>query len=346
MKSKTRIRLQLFLYSFVLAFLLGYTTEIFNKGNGNFSIFEKSFLIILIIFFVVIFSSLIFFTNFFIYKRVQEISDQIFSNDSNISRTVTTNMDEMLEKIKKLDNERKSEIVQMREQENFRREFIGNLAHELKTPIFTSQSYILTLLDGAYKDKNVNKKYLKIAGKAIDRLNFIIKDLDLITKLETGDSNLKKSNFNIIQLIENVIEMLEISASKKNIKLVVDHSPKQSVKVNADKEKIEHVLTNLIENSIKYGKESGTTEIVVQEVLENKLLIRVTDNGIGVENNNLERLFERFYRVDQTGNRSTGGSGLGLAIVKHIIDAHDEKIFVESELGVGSEFSFTVDQAN
>ena len=346
MKSKTRIRLQLFLYSFVLAFLLGFTTEIFNKGTGNFTIFEKSFLIIFIIFFVVSFSSLIFFTNFFIYKRVQEISEQIFPNDSNISRTVSTNMDEMLEEIKKLDNERKSELVQMREQENFRREFIGNLAHELKTPIFTSQSYILTLLDGAYKDKNVNKKYLKIAGKAIDRLNFIIKDLDLITKLETGDSNLKKSNFNIVQLIENVIEMLEISASKKNIKLVVDHSPKQSVKVNADKEKIEHVLTNLIENSIKYGKESGTTEIIVQEVLENKLLIRVTDNGIGVENNNLERLFERFYRVDQTGNRSTGGSGLGLAIVKHIIDAHDEKIFVESELGVGSEFSFTVDQAN
>ena len=346
MTSKTRIRLQLFLYSFILAFLLGYTTEIFNKGTGNFRIFEKSFLIIFTIFFVVSFSSLIFFTNFFIYKRVKEISDQIFSNDSNISRTVTTNMDEMLEEIKKLDNERKSELVQMREQENFRREFIGNLAHELKTPIFTSQSYILTLLDGAYKDKNVNKKYLKIAGKAIDRLNFIIKDLDLITKLETGDSNLKKSNFNIVQLIENVIEMLEISASKKNIKLVVDHSPKQSIKVNADKEKIEHVLTNLIENSIKYGKESGTTEIVVQEVLENKLLIRVTDNGIGVENNNLERLFERFYRVDQTGNRSTGGSGLGLAIVKHIIDAHDEKIFVESELGVGSEFSFTLDQAN
>jgi two-component system phosphate regulon sensor histidine kinase PhoR len=346
MTSKTRIRLQLFLYSFILAFLLGYTTEIFNKGTGNFSIFEKSFLIIFIIFFVVSFSSLIFFTNFFIYKRVQEISDQIFSNDSNISRTVTTNMDEMLEEIKKLDNERKSELVQMREQENFRREFIGNLAHELKTPIFTSQSYILTLLGGAYKDKNVNKKYLKIAGKAIDRLNFIIKDLDLITKLETGDSNLKKSNFNIVQLIENIIEMLEISATKKNIKLVVDSSPKQSVKVNADKEKIEHVLTNLIENSIKYGKDSGTTEIVVQEVLENKLLIRVTDNGIGVENNNLERLFERFYRVDQTGNRSTGGSGLGLAIVKHIIDAHDEKIFVESELGVGSEFSFTLDQAN
>ena len=346
MTSKTRIRLQLFLYSLTLAFLLGYTTEILNKGTGNFSIFEKSFLIIFIIFFVVSFSSLIFFTNFFIYKRVQEISDQIFSNDSNISRTVTTNMDEMLEEIKKLDNERKSELVQMREQENFRREFIGNLAHELKTPIFTSQSYILTLLDGAYKDKNVNKKYLKIAGKAIDRLNFIIKDLDLITKLETGDTNLKKSNFNIIQLIENVIEMLEISASKKNIKLVVDTSPKQSVKVYADKEKIEHVLTNLIENSIKYGKEYGTTEIVVQEIFEEKLLIRVTDNGIGVDNKNLERLFERFFRVDQTGNRSTGGSGLGLAIVKHIIDAHDEKIFIESELGVGSEFSFTLDQAN
>jgi len=140
--------------------------------------------------------------------------------------------------------------------------------------------------------------------------------------------------------------MLEISARKKNIQLVVDSSPNQSLKVNADKEKVEQVLTNLIENSIKYGKESGTTEIVVQEVIESKLIIRITDNGIGVDNKNLERLFERFYRVDQTGNRSTGGSGLGLAIVKHIIDAHDEKIFIESELGVGSEFSFTLDQAN
>ena len=346
MNSKTRIRLQLFLYSFVLAFLLSLVTEIITKGINNLSVFEKSFITVFIIFLVVSFLSLIFFTNFFLYKRVQEISDQIFSNNSNISRTVTTNMDEMLEEIKKLDNERKSELIQMREQENFRREFIGILAHELKTPIFTSQSYILTLLDGAYKDKNVNKKYLKIAGKAIDRLNLIVKDLDLITKLETGGSNLKKSNFNIFQLIENVKEMLEISANKKNIQLVVDRSPNQSLKVNADKEKIEQVLTNLIENSIKYGKESGTTEIVVQEVLENKLIIRITDNGIGVDNKNLERLFERFYRVDQTGNRSTGGSGLGLAIVKHIIDAHDEKIFIESELGVGSEFSFTLDQAN
>lgn len=346
MTSKTKIRLQLFLYSFMLAFLLSFITEIITKGINFFSIFEKSFIFIFIIFFAVSFLSLIFFTNFFLYKRVQEISDQIFSNNSIISRTITTNMDEMLEEIKKIDNERKSELVKMRKQENFRRDFIGNLAHELKTPIFTSQSYILTLLDGAYKDKNVNKKYLKIAGKAIDRLNLIVKDLDLITKLETGESNLKKSNFNIFQLIENVIEMLEINASKKNIKLVVDSLPDQSVQVNADREKIEQVLTNLIENSIKYGKESGTTEIVIQEVIENKLIIRVTDNGIGVEKKNLERLFERFYRVDQTGNRSTGGSGLGLAIVKHIIDAHDEKIFIESELGVGSEFSFTLDQVN
>ena len=149
MNSKTRIRLQLFLFSVILAFLLSLVTVIISKGINNFSIFEKSFITVFIIFLLVSFLSLIFFTNFFLYKRVQEISDQIFSNNSNISRTVTTNMDEMLEEIKKLDNERKSELIQMREQENFRREFIGNLAHELKTPIFTSQSYILTLLNGA-----------------------------------------------------------------------------------------------------------------------------------------------------------------------------------------------------
>jgi two-component system phosphate regulon sensor histidine kinase PhoR len=233
----------------------------------------------------------------------------------------------------------------MKKLESFRREFIGNLAHEIKTPLFTSQSYILTLLDGAIKDENVNIKYLKTASKAIDRLNLIVKDLDLITKIESGESILNKNKFDIINLTENVFEMLEFTAKKKKIKLTVNKDKGLKTKVIADKEKIEQVLTNLIDNSIKYGKDYGTTEIVIQSLNEDKIIVRVTDNGVGFKKENYTRIFERFFRVDRSGSRSAGGSGLGLAIVKHIIDAHDEKIYVESELGVGSEFSFSLEKS-
>ena len=228
---------------------------------------------------------------------------------------------------------------------NFRRNFIGNLAHELKTPLFTSQSYLLTLIDGALKDDKINLKYLKIAEKAVERLIFIVKDLDLITKLESDNMNLEKSNFNLISIINNVFEMLEIQAKKKNISLIIDSKLKR-VNVNADQEKFHQVLTNLIENSVKYGKQDGTTEISIEDLIKDKLIIRITDNGKGIKKEHFERLFERFYRVERSGNRSTGGSGLGLAIVKHIIDAHNEKIYVESDFGIGSEFSFSLQKSN
>jgi two-component system phosphate regulon sensor histidine kinase PhoR len=254
-------------------------------------------------------------------------------------------MEELVNEIKDYDSKRKSEYSEMKKQESFRREFIGNLAHEIKTPIFTSQSYILTLLDGALKDETVNKKYLKTASKAIERLNLIVKDLDLITKIESGQSNLNKNHFDIIDLIQNVFEMLDYSAKKKKIELIVDKENEIGTMVKADKEKIEQVLTNLVDNSIKYGKENGTTEVVVQNLNKNKVIVRVTDNGLGFEKENYNRIFERFFRIDKSGSRSSGGSGLGLSIVKHIIDSHDEKIYVESELGVGSEFSFSLEKS-
>ena len=281
-----------------------------------------------------------FFVKFFLYNSVKLISDEIFKSDDR--STITTNMEDLLTQIKEYDDERKFEISEMKKQENFRRDFIGNLAHELKTPLFTSESYILTLLDGAINDQEVNEKYLKIAGKAINRLNLIVKDLDLITKIESGESEIEKTDFDINNLIQNVFEMLEFSASKKNIKLILDHDGNLPINVNADNEKIQQVLTNLVDNSIKYGKENGTTEIVIQDLTESKVIVRVTDNGLGIEEKHFNRLFERFYRVDQSGSRNAGGSGLGLAIVKHIIDAHDEKIYIESDFGVGSEFSFTL----
>ena len=343
MSIRQKIRFQSLLYSIVISLVI---CLIASATFGEFSIesiFSLNFLILFILCSIVVYVIGAFFVKFFLYNSVRVISDEIFQSD--VDSTITTNMEDLLKKIRQYDDDQKSEISEMKKQETFRREFIGNLAHELKTPLFTSESYILTLLDGAIDDDEVNKKYLKIAGKAIHRLNLIVKDLDLITKIESGESEIQRTDFDIINLAQNVFEMLEITASKKNIKLILEFNDKLPLRVNADNEKIQQVLTNLIENSIKYGKENGTTELVIQELTENKIIVRVTDNGLGIEEKHFNRLFERFYRVDQSGSRKGGGSGLGLAIVKHIMDAHDEKIYIESEFGVGSEFSFTLEKS-
>ena len=343
MSIRQKIRFQSLFYSIVISIVI---CLIASATFGEFSIesiFSLNFFLLFILCSIVVYAIGAFFVKFFLYNSVRVISDEIFQSD--VDSTITTNMEDLLKKIRQYDDDQKSEISEMKKQETFRREFIGNLAHELKTPLFTSESYILTLLDGAIDDDEVNKKYLKIAGKAIHRLNLIVKDLDLITKIESGESEIQRTDFDIINLAQNVFEMLEITASKKNIKLILEFNDKLPLRVNADNEKIQQVLTNLVENSIKYGKENGTTELVIQELTENKIIVRVTDNGLGIKEKHFNRLFERFYRVDQSGSRKGGGSGLGLAIVKHIMDAHDEKIYIESEFGVGSEFSFTLEKS-
>ena len=343
MSIRQKIRFQSLFYSIVISLVI---CLIALATFGEFSIesiFSLNFFLLFILCSIVVYAIGAFFVKFFLYNSVRVISDEIFQSD--VDSTITTNMEDLLKKIRQYDDDQKSEISEMKKQETFRREFIGNLAHELKTPLFTSESYILTLLDGAIDDDEVNKKYLKIAGKAINRLNLIVKDLDLITKIESGESEIQRTDFDIINLAQNTLEMLEITASKKNIKLMLEFNDKLPLRVNADNEKIQQVLTNLVENSIKYGKENGTTELVIQELTENKIIVRVTDNGLGIEEKHFNRLFERFYRVDQSGSRKGGGSGLGLAIVKHIMDAHDEKIYIESEFGVGSEFSFTLEKS-
>ena len=343
MSIRQKIRFQSLIYSIVISLVI---CLIALATFGEFSIesiFSLNFFLLFILCSIVVYAIGAFFVKFFLYNSVRVISDEIFQSD--VDSTITTNMEDLLKKIRQYDDDQKSEISEMKKQETFRREFIGNLAHELKTPLFTSESYILTLLDGAIDDDEVNKKYLKIAGKAIHRLNLIVKDLDLITKIESGESEIQRTDFDIINLAQNTLEMLEITASKKNIKLLLEFNDKLPLRVNADNEKIQQVLTNLVENSIKYGKENGTTELVIQELTENKIIVRVTDNGLGIEKKHFNRLFERFYRVDQSGSRKGGGSGLGLAIVKHIMDAHDEKIYIESEFGVGSEFSFTLEKS-
>ena len=339
---KIKSRLLLLIITLFISALISFVSLLllFGIDNIDFVDFTKVFLLTFLV--VYILGNV--YTRSFLYSKLKEISKDILP-EKNISQTVTTNMEELASEIKDYDSKRKSEFSEMKKLESFRREFIGNLAHEIKTPLFTSQSYILTLLDGAIKDENVNIKYLKTASKAIDRLNLIVKDLDLITKIESGESILNKNKFDIINLTENVFEMLEFTAKKKKIKLTVNKDKGLLTKVIADKEKIEQVLTNLIDNSIKYGKDNGTTEIVIQSLNEDKIIVRVTDNGVGFKKENYTRIFERFFRVDRSGSRSAGGSGLGLAIVKHIIDAHDEKIYVESEFGVGSEFSFTLEKS-
>ena len=234
------------------------------------------------------------------------------------------------------------EINILKDQENYRREFLGNVSHELKTPLFTIQGYILTLIEGAMKDKKVRGKYLKRSAKGVDRLISIVKDLDLITQFESGIKTVDKSNFNIYELIYNVYDLMEFESEKNNTKLLIKDEHNSPVIVNADKERILQVLTNLIVNSIKYGKENGYTEVAVEEYNKDRIIVRVADNGEGIEDEHLPRLFERFYRIDKNRSRKKGGSGLGLSIVKHIIEAHQEQIFVESKVGQGTEFSFTL----
>ena len=283
----------------------------------------------------------------FIYQRVKKIYDDVSLLDASTfdKQPITTDMETLTKEVERFAENKKLEIETLKVRENYRKEFMGNISHELKTPLFTVQGYILTLLDGAMKDKSVRRKYLQRANKGVERLIYIVKDLDMITKLEVGDLNLNIETFNIIELVQNVFDLLEMKAAKKNITLTFDLDYNDSIMVNADRERIQQVLTNLIENSIKYGKPEGTTEVSIEDLILNKVIVRVTDNGEGIDDEHIPRLFERFFRVDKSGSRKEGGSGLGLAIVKHLVEAHKEKIYVESEFGVGSEFSFTLEKA-
>jgi two-component system phosphate regulon sensor histidine kinase PhoR len=244
--------------------------------------------------------------------------------------------------VSKLLRQRKSEINILKDQENYRREFLGNISHELKTPLFTIQGYILTLIEGAMKDKKVREKYLKRAAKGVDRLISIVKDLDLITQFESGIKTVDKTDFNIYELVENVFELMEFESEKNNIKLQCENDNSTPIYVYADQERILQVLTNLVVNSIKYGSNNGYTKVVIEDLNKEKVIIKVIDDGEGIEKKHLPRLFERFYRIDKNRSRKKGGSGLGLSIVKHIIEAHNEQIFVKSEIGEGTEFSFTL----
>jgi two-component system phosphate regulon sensor histidine kinase PhoR len=235
------------------------------------------------------------------------------------------------------------EIARLKEAEKFRKQYLGNVAHELKTPIFNIQGYISTLLDGGLEDEVINRKYLERAEKSVERMINILGDLDTISRLDSDMNQMHPESFDMVALCKDFAEQAEMEAAKRNITLQVkgaDNLP-SSCWVSADKFYIGQVLENLIVNSIRYGKEGGLTKITCRDMLD-KILVEVEDDGIGIAKSDLPRVFERFYRTDKGRSREQGGTGLGLAIVKHIIENHGEKVSVRSELGAGSTFTFTL----
>ena len=287
----------------------------------------------------------------FIYKKIRVIYKNIHSfkvgkkpineklEKKDVIESVNRDVMEWMEK-------QKEEISQLKSNARFRREFIGNLSHELKTPIFNIQGYVLTLLDGGLEDKRINKKYLERTAKSIDRIIAMVKDLDIISALESGNLELRMETFNIEDFATEIIEFFELKAEEKQIDVYIVNRYNSSLKVHADKEKIRQVFTNLIDNAIKYMIDRPNPQIKISffDMHEN-ILIEITDNGGGIEEQHLPRLFERFFRVDKARSREQGGTGLGLSIVKHIIDAHDQTISVRSTVGVGTTFGFTLKKA-
>ncbi|TFH28112.1 MAG: sensor histidine kinase [Bacteroidia bacterium] len=253
-------------------------------------------------------------------------------------------VDDLKQEVKVRADYESEEIRKLRQMEKYRNDFLGNVSHELKTPIFNIQGYILTLLDGGMEDTSINTLYLKRAERSINRLINIVEDLDSMARLELGEFKLKIEIFNLVKVVEEVIEYQEMQARHKNIKINFDGKFSKTVKVKADRKRIMEVLENLIGNTIKYGKEGGKTTIGIKDTGEN-ILVNITDNGIGIEERNLPRIFERFYREDKSRSRESGGTGLGLSIVKHIIQAHNQTITVRSRVGQGTTFIFSLDKA-
>jgi two-component system phosphate regulon sensor histidine kinase PhoR len=273
--------------------------------------------------------------------RIYEILDEFREDDEKYNKIKTLNQFE--KEIGTWAETKSTEISKLKDMEAYRKEFLGNVSHELKTPLFIAQSYIETLIDGSLYDNKVNYKHLDKALKSILRLSQIVKDLELISKLEKSSLIIEKNVFDMNTLIRDVVDSLELSAKDENIKFLISIPEQKECHVLADEEKIEQVLTNLLVNAIKYSKEKGKIEIGCKE-LKNKYLIEIEDNGIGIKKENIDRIFERFYRIDRDRSRKKGGTGLGLSIVKHILEAHDQNIKVESEMGKGSVFSFTLDK--
>lgn len=307
----------------------------------------SAILIAIVVLFIISFFIIQYRAEHFIYRRLKKIYEDVSILDVNDLKkdSVTTDIEQLSNKMQTYAEGKELEIKSLTERDSFRRDFLGNVAHELKTPLFTVQGYILTLLEGGMDDKNIRLKYLERANKGVERLVAVTKDLDMIAKLETDGLKIDKEVFNILEIIQNVFDLVEMKAKKRNIILKFDRIYEFPIFVIGDIEKTEQVLINLVVNSIKYGKPGGTTIVTADDYDHNKFVIRVIDNGEGIKQQHFPRLFERFYRVDQSRSREQGGSGLGLSIVKHIVEAQQQNVLLKSTFGKGSEFSFTMEKA-
>jgi two-component system phosphate regulon sensor histidine kinase PhoR len=287
----------------------------------------------------------------FIYKRIKLIYKTIhnlklYRSDKRRKSFFTGNSDiikNVNHKVSEWAQDKKKEIEQLKKTENYRREFLGNVSHELKTPIFNIQGYVLTLLEGGLEDPTINRDYLLRTEKSIVRMIAIVEDLETISQLESDESKLKFEKFDILSLTKEIIKSLEITAKKKNINIYFAKDYEKPVCVYADKKRIHQVLVNLIDNSIKYSNENSKIKISFFDMDKN-VLIEVTDKGIGILAKNIPHIFERFYRVDKSRSREQGGSGLGLSIVKHIIETHNQTINVRSSIDGGTTFAFTLEK--
>jgi len=285
----------------------------------------------------------------FIYRKIKLIYKFIYQTKASKKEEFyyknilpQKSIDEVRDDVEVWARQRKAEIEMLQQNEAYRKEFLQNLSHELRTPIFAIQGYVDTLLNGALENADVNKKFLQSASRNVDRLVNLVDDLDEITKLEIGEQQLIRDSFIIQDLLKEVYESLSIKADEKEIRCIIKKGCEQPLTVYADKEKIRQVLINLVDNAIKYGKQNGLIESSFYKVDGARVLIEISDDGAGIAEEHLPRIFERFYRTDLARNRKVGGSGLGLAICKHIIEAHGQTIHVRSKIDVGSTFGFTL----
>ena len=306
-------------------------------------------LVSLVVIFLGSFGLILFTLQTFIYRKIKLIYKLIYQTKASKREEFyyknilpQKGIDEVREDVEAWAQQRKAEIEVLQQNEVFRKEFLQNLSHELKTPIFAIQGYVDTLLSGALHNEAVNSKFLQNTARNVDRLVNLVDDLDEISKLESGELLLYFQNFVIQELIKEVYDSLYIRAKEKDIKCTIKKGCEFPLTVYADKEKIRQVIINLVDNAIKYGKENGTIEASFYNIDGKSVLIEISDDGAGISEEHLPRIFERFYRTDLARSRKAGGSGLGLSICKHMIEAHGQAIHVRSKIDVGTTFGFTL----
>jgi two-component system phosphate regulon sensor histidine kinase PhoR len=333
------------------AFLSTIITALALYFSTSLNLFSSVWINILFVAIICFLSSFLIFNyilKIFIYRKIKLIYKTISSSKNSkekarerITSPNTDIISNVSNEVLQWQQNRTEEIAELKRMEMFRKEFLGNVSHELKTPLFNIQGYIHTLLEGALADPEVNMNYLQRAARSAERLCLIVEDLEAISKLESGELILDQRTFDIHNLVQDVFESSELRAKEENIKLAFKEGSEKSVYVYGDKDRIRQVITNLIVNSIKYGRKGGSTMVGFYDMDEN-ILVEITDNGIGIDQLHLNRIFERFYRVDKSRSREQGGTGLGLSIVKHIIEAHNQNINVRSTYGIGTTFAFSL----